>query len=164
MIRQPSSLKPTAPCFPTTPVVRPAKAGRQLKPPAEMARLFADSPEAIAETARLMEHITFTLDHLRYEYPEEPVPPGWIPQHWLQELVWTRARKHYGGVIPHKVARQLAEELNLIKERDYARYFLTFFDFVRLPPEPGILNQYWKLVVSGTWLSFLLDLGVPFSI
>src|SRR3546814_10514913 len=57
-----------------------ANAERHLKPPAEMARLFADAPEAIAETARLMEHITFTLDHLRYEYPEEPVPPGWIPR------------------------------------------------------------------------------------
>ncbi len=118
-----------------------ANAERHIKTPAEMARLFADAPDAIAESGRLLARIGFTLDHLKYEYPNEPVPRGWIPQHWLQELVWTRARKHYGGAIPPKVARQIAEELALIKERDYARYFLTVYDLVRFATERGILNQ-----------------------
>jgi error-prone DNA polymerase len=118
-----------------------ANAERHLKSPAEMARLFTDAPEAITETGRLLERIAFKLDQLKYDYPDGPVPKGWIPQHWLQELVWTRARKHYGGAIPHKVARQITEELELIKERDYARYFLTVFDLVRFASEQGILNQ-----------------------
>jgi error-prone DNA polymerase len=56
-----------------------ANGERYLKAPAEMARLFADAPEAIAVAADLFNAITFTLDELAYEYPHEPVPMGWTP-------------------------------------------------------------------------------------
>ena len=118
-----------------------ANAERHLKSPAEMARLFADAPGAVAETQRLFDRIRFSLDELRYEYPDEPVPAGWIPQHWLEELAWTRARRHYGGAVPKEICEKLVEELALIKRRDYARYFLTVHDLVRFANEQGILNQ-----------------------
>src|SRR3546814_2616871 len=50
-----------------------ANAERHLKPPAEMARLFRDCPQAVAETTGFLSRIGFTLDDLRYEYPHEPV-------------------------------------------------------------------------------------------
>ena len=65
-----------------------ANAERHLKPPAEMAELFADVPEAIAETVRFAERITFTLDQLKYNYPDEPVPPGKTAQAHLEDLAW----------------------------------------------------------------------------
>src|SRR5258705_3947183 len=55
-------------------------AERHLKPAAEMTRLFARYPEAIARTLEIVGRITFNLDELRYEYPQDPVPPGQIPQ------------------------------------------------------------------------------------
>ena len=51
-------------------------AERHLKSPAEMARLFARFPGAIARTIEIAEACRFSLDELKYEYPDEPVPPG----------------------------------------------------------------------------------------
>jgi error-prone DNA polymerase len=62
-------------------------AERHLKPPAEMARLFAACPQAITATQDLLACVRFTLDDLSYEYPHEPVPPGWQAQAWLEHLV-----------------------------------------------------------------------------
>ncbi|HWL47180.1 MAG TPA: PHP domain-containing protein, partial [Sphingomonadaceae bacterium] len=80
-----------------------ANAERHLKPPAEMARLFRDAPEAVAESTRLLARIAFSLDQLRYEYPHEPVPPGWSPQDWLEELVRRRLPLRYPEGAPPKV-------------------------------------------------------------
>src|SRR3546814_14457768 len=68
-----------------------AHAERHLKAPAEMARLFRDHRQAIAETQRFAACIGFTLDQLAYEYPHEPVPEGWNPQDWLEHLLWQAA-------------------------------------------------------------------------
>src|SRR3546814_10093039 len=63
-----------------------ANAERHLKPPAEMARLFRDCPQAVAETTGFLSRIGFTLDDLRYEYPHEPVPEGWRSEEHTSEL------------------------------------------------------------------------------
>jgi error-prone DNA polymerase len=118
-----------------------ANAERHLKPAAEMARLFRDAPEALAEVGHLLAQSDFTLDQLRYEYPDEQVPPGWTPQAWLEELVRRRAPQRYPGGVPEKVSRLLAEELALIEQLDYARYFLTIRDIVAFAENRGILCQ-----------------------
>jgi len=118
-----------------------ANAERHLKSPAEMARLFRDAPEAIAETAAFLARVRFSLGELRYEYPDEPVPPGWAPQAWLAELVRRRAAVRYPAGVPAKVAGLLAAELALIETLGYACYFLTIHDIVRFAEERGILCQ-----------------------
>ncbi|WP_157017856.1 error-prone DNA polymerase [Mesorhizobium xinjiangense] len=118
-----------------------ANAERHLKSPDEMARLFRDAPEAIAETTDFLARIDFSLDELRYEYPDEPVPPGKTPQGWLEELTWRRAALRYPNGIPEKVVRLLKDELTLIGQLDYARYFLTIRDIVRYAEDKGILCQ-----------------------
>ena len=65
-----------------------ANAERHLKPADEMARLFRDLPEAIAETMRFAGRIGFSLDQLKYQYPDEPVPPGKTAQRHLEDLTW----------------------------------------------------------------------------
>jgi error-prone DNA polymerase len=78
-----------------------ANAERHLKPPVEMARLFRDAPEAVAETIRFAERIAFSLDQLKYSYPEEPVPPGKTAQGHLEDLTWA-------GAIPNAFRRKCA--------------------------------------------------------
>ncbi len=116
-------------------------AERHLKSPAEMARLFHNAPEAVAETGRFLDRIVFTLDQLRYEYPYESVPHGWDPQDWLEYLVMEAAHARYGAVLPAKAARLIADEFDLIRREKYAHYFLTVHDIVRYARGQGILCQ-----------------------
>ena len=112
-----------------------ANAERHLKPPEEMARLFASFPEAIARTVEIADACRFSLDELKYEYPDEPVPPGKTAQQHLTDLAWEGARKRYPRDlhpegIPAEVQKRLVEELAIIAKLDYARYFLTVHDVV----------------------------------
>ena len=108
-----------------------ANAERHLKPASEMARLFASYPQAIARTLEIAGRLHFNLEELRYEYPEEPVPPGTSPQAHLEELAWRHAQERYPEGVPAKVRALLEKELALIARLDYARYFLTVYDVVR---------------------------------
>ncbi|WP_332811087.1 error-prone DNA polymerase, partial [Sphingomonas sp.] len=118
-----------------------ANAERHLKSPREMARLFRDAPEALEETQHLLSRIAFDLGELKYEYPEEPVPPGWTPQAWLAELVGRRLPMRYPDGIPEAVQKQVDAELGLIAKLDYARYFLTIREIVDFAESRGILCQ-----------------------
>ncbi|MGE4429851.1 MAG: error-prone DNA polymerase [Sphingobium sp.] len=118
-----------------------AHAERHLKPPAEMARLFAACPQAIDETGRLLGRIAFDLDQLRYEYPHEPVPYGWEPQDWLEHMVMEAAHQRYGAVLPDKARALIDKEFALIREQNYACYFLTVHDIVRFARSRDILCQ-----------------------
>ena len=81
-----------------------ANAERYLKPAKEMARLFRDHPQALAETQTLLRRIDFSLDELSYHYPEEPVPAGWTPQGWLEHLAWSAAHARHGDSLPERFA------------------------------------------------------------
>ncbi len=116
-------------------------AERHLKTPAEMARLFRDAPEAIAETSALDATLTFSLDELRYEYPDEMRADFATPQDALVHLAWEGAAFRYPGGIPNKVRENLEHELALIAELQYAPYFLTVHDIIRYARSRDILCQ-----------------------
>ncbi|MGX1307646.1 error-prone DNA polymerase [Amorphus suaedae] len=118
-----------------------ANAERHLKPPQEVERLFRDHPGAVAETVRLFERLAFSLDELRYDYPEEVTDPGSTPQQTLERLAREGARARYPAGVPEKVERAIAHELQLIGELDYAPYFLTVHDIVRFARSRAILAQ-----------------------
>lgn len=118
-----------------------ANSERHLKSPQEMTRLYADAPQAIEQTQVFLESIDFSLSQLRYQYPEEPIPPGLTPQAWLEELTWRHAGMKYPDGVTDKVRKLLHEELALIAELDYACYFLTIHDIVRAAEDKGILCQ-----------------------
>ncbi|MEG8047972.1 error-prone DNA polymerase [Sphingomonas aerolata] len=120
-----------------------ANGERHLKDTDEMARLFRDRPDAVGQSARLMARIAFSLDDLRYEYPHEPVPPGWEAQDWLEHLVWQTALERYDDRVPDRMLALLHEEFTLIREKNYAYYFLTVSDIVRFARscDPPILCQ-----------------------
>jgi error-prone DNA polymerase len=118
-----------------------ANAERHLKGGIEMARLFADYPGAVERTLEIAGRITFSLEELRYEYPDEPVPSGKTAQGHLEELTWELAGRRYPSGVPRQVKKLLGKELALIARLDYARYFLTVYDVVRFAQERGILCQ-----------------------
>ncbi len=118
-----------------------ANGERWLKPPNEMARLFANAPETIAETLEFLKRPIFDLAQLRYEYPEEPIPPGRTPQDWLSELVDRGLQVRYPEGTPVKVRTTLDKELAYVGARDLAPYFLTIHDIVREAENRGILCQ-----------------------
>jgi error-prone DNA polymerase len=116
-------------------------AERYLKPPQEMARLFHDFPQALSETMRFAGRIDFSLDQLKYQYPDEPVPPGKTAQQHLDDLTWAGAEKYFPQGIDEKLRTTLCKELDLIAELKYAHYFLTVHDIVRYARSQGILCQ-----------------------
>ncbi|MCA3555932.1 MAG: error-prone DNA polymerase [Aestuariivirga sp.] len=120
-----------------------ANAERHLKTPDEMARLFRGHPSAIANTLAIARVCRFSLEELKYEYPEEPVPRGSTPQQHLAHLAWEGAKERYPEGIPPKVKENIAKELALIERLNYAPYFLTVHDIVHYArtQDPPILAQ-----------------------
>jgi error-prone DNA polymerase len=118
-----------------------ANAERHLKPTQEMARLFREYPQAIAETVRFAERIIFSLDQLKYQYPDEPVPPGKTAQQHLEDLTQAGVEKYFPDGIDDKLRATLRKELDLIAELKYAHYFLTVNDIVQYARSQNILCQ-----------------------
>tara|TARA_B100000676_G_scaffold309993_1_gene375203 strand:+ start:153 stop:3572 length:3420 start_codon:yes stop_codon:yes gene_type:complete len=118
-----------------------ANAERHLKQPGEMTRLFADQPDALARTVEITDLITFNLDELRYEYPDEPVPDGLSAQKHLTDLARKGAAWRFPRGVPEKIRAVLEHELSLIDSLDYAPYFLTVYDIVRFARSQNILCQ-----------------------
>ncbi|MGJ4961854.1 error-prone DNA polymerase [Bradyrhizobium sp. HKCCYLRH3061] len=118
-----------------------ANAERHLKPGHEMARLFRDHPDAITETIRFTDRISFSLDQLKYQYPDEPVPSGKTAQGHLEDLTWAGAKSYFGEHLDERLRAILNKELALIAELNYAHYFLTVHDIVRYARSQGILCQ-----------------------
>src|SRR5262245_13628820 len=107
-----------------------SNAERCLKPPGEIARLFKDVPEAVAESLAFIDSINFSMDDLRYEYPEETAEGYADPQQALEDLSWKGAHKRYPNGIPEKVEASLKRELGIVGRLRYAPYFLTVADIV----------------------------------
>ncbi|MFT2094996.1 error-prone DNA polymerase [Acidiphilium multivorum] len=114
---------------------------RYLKPADEMARLFRGHEAAIAAQAEILDAVGFTLGDIRYEYPDEPVPPGRTPDAHLADLAWAGAAIRYPGGVPVAIAATIRRELDLIARLGYARYFLTVNDIVGFARRQGILCQ-----------------------
>ncbi len=120
---------------------RERHADRYLKPPAEMHRLFARWPEALARTLDIMARCTFDLGQLAYQYPEERADPTLTPQETLDRLTWAGAASRYPEGVPDEVTAALRHELTLIGKLDYAPYFLTVNSIIRFARSRGILCQ-----------------------
>ena len=116
---------------------------RYLKAPDVMVRLFARWPHAIAAAREVADACRFSLDELRYEYPEEIYPGGQTPQQFLEAETWKGAEWRYPEGLPDSVRATLERELALIGKLELARYFLTIKDIVDYARgvDPPILCQ-----------------------
>jgi len=113
---------------------------RYVKPAAEMARLFADLPEAIAHTGELSSRLEFELVDLGYEFPKYPVPPGETMDSFLRKRAEEGARRRYRPY-HEKARRQVERELALIGKLKLSGYFLIVWDLVEFCRAQGILAQ-----------------------
>jgi error-prone DNA polymerase len=118
-----------------------ANAERHLKSAEDMAHLFDAAPGAVREGLRILEEVSFSLDDLAYEYPEEPCGESATPQDELVRLTEEGLRNRYPDGAPEKVQKAIAHELALVAELAYAPYFLTVHDIVRFARTRGILCQ-----------------------
>jgi len=98
-------------------------------------------PELLAESVRIAERCTFSLNELRYTYPRELVPEGHTPTTWLRKLTDEGARWRWPEGVPDKARRLIEKELALIAELRYESYFLTVHDIVRFARGESILCQ-----------------------
>ena len=129
---------------------------RYLKPPQQMHRLFEAHPQALWRTIEIAERCTFSLDQLRYQYPDEIVPPGKTAIEYLTELTWAGAHDRYPHLaatlaspspaqstdsIPRKVKDLIIKELTFIENMKYEAYFLTVYDIVKYARSKDILCQ-----------------------
>jgi error-prone DNA polymerase len=115
---------------------------RCLKAPAEMVRLFAGYPDAIANTVRVLDACAgFSLDELHHEYPDEILEPGRTPLQTLTARVYEAAGERWPEGVPSDIQNRIAHELRLIEQLAYAPYFLTVHEVVRFARQQGILCQ-----------------------
>ncbi|WP_186239592.1 error-prone DNA polymerase [Burkholderia gladioli] len=96
---------------------------------------------ALEETVRIAQRCTFSLDELRYEYPDELVPAGYTPTSYLREQTYIGAHERFPNGIPFSVQTQIEHELQLIAKLKYEPYFLTVYDIVRFARSQNILCQ-----------------------
>ena len=117
-----------------------ANAERHLKTPEEMARLFRDYPDAVERSVQVAERCRFSLADLKYDYPNE-APHGRTAQEELEDRAWKGLAKRFPGGITDRERDVLNRELDLIRDRGYASYFLTVDNIVQYARSRGILCQ-----------------------
>jgi error-prone DNA polymerase len=115
-------------------------AERHLKSAAEMMQLFADAPEAIANTELVANRIAFSLENLGYEFPQYPVPPGQTMDGYLREVTFMGAHKRFRH-IPKAFRNQLEKELAIIAKLQFSGYFLIVWDIVNFCNHEDIMVQ-----------------------
>lgn len=98
-------------------------------------------PSLISETLRISQQCQFSLDELRYEYPEEVIPTGQDANTYLREQVALGAAQRWPNGVPSAIQSRIQHELILISELDYEYYFLTVYDLVQFARERQILCQ-----------------------
>jgi len=98
-------------------------------------------PALLEETLRIASACHFSLDELRYEYPQEVVPRGYVASSYLRELVARGSAVRWPQGIPTDIQQRIDKELTLIEELEYEYYFLTVYDIVRFARERDILCQ-----------------------
>lgn len=114
-------------------------AERHLRSRLRLAQTYPD--ELLAETIRVAERCTFSLDELRYQYPDEVVPEGHTPASYLRQATYEGAGRRWPHGITAKVQAQIEHELELICDLHYEHYFLTVFDIVSFARSQHILCQ-----------------------
>ena len=113
---------------------------RRVKSPAEVERLFADLPEAIANTGILSSRLKFTLSDLGYQFPKYPVPDGKSQMQFLRDRTHDGMIQRY-GLSNDEAQKQIDRELALIEKLDLSGYFLIVWDIIRFCRGKNILVQ-----------------------
>ena len=107
----------------------------------EFVERYSDIPHSIQNASEIAQRCTFTLDSLRYTYPQEVVPHEVSPMDWLRTCVHKGVSERYPEGVPDAVSTQIQYELRLIEKLNFPHYFLTVYDVVQFARSKGILCQ-----------------------
>ncbi len=105
-----------------------------------MRTLFRDRPDAITNTERLADRLTFSLENIGYKFPDFSVPPGHSMDSFLRTIVWFGAQQRYEAITT-AVRRKLEEELALIQKLGFPGYFLIVWDIINFCREHNVMVQ-----------------------
>lgn len=114
---------------------------RYLKPIDAIEKIFINHLDWMSNTLEVASRCDFSMDEIKYRYPSEWLPPGETSTTYLEKLAFEGAKKRYGDSVPLAALNQVRHELTLIKELDYADYFLTIWDIVQFAQSKKILYQ-----------------------
>ncbi|MEG0226567.1 MAG: error-prone DNA polymerase [Comamonas sp.] len=114
-------------------------AERHLRSRLRLAQTFP--ADLLAQTLNVVARCSFSLDELRYQYPDEVVPAGHTPESYLRQATYEGAGRRWPQGIPPKAQTQIEHELALICELKYEPYFLTVYDIVVFARSRNILCQ-----------------------
>lgn len=128
-----------------------------LKSPAEMARLFGETPEALMNTIRIAEMANVDLGFKGYHLPEFDVPEGTTADRYLRQLCEQGAMKHY-GTLDGEIGERLDYELGVIANMGFTNYFLIVWDFVKFAKENGILVGPGRGSAAGSLVTYCLEI------
>ncbi len=128
-----------------------------LKSPAEMARLFGETPEALMNTIRIAEMANVDLSFKGYHLPEFDVPAGMTSDIYLRKLCEQGAMKHY-GTLEGEIGERLDYELNIIADMGFTNYFLIVWDFVKFAKENDILVGPGRGSAAGSLVTYCLEI------
>jgi error-prone DNA polymerase len=114
-------------------------AEQHLRSRLRIANLYPE--QTVRETINVLDHCTFSLDDLKYEYPDELVPQGFTPTEYLRQETYIGAQWRFPSGVPANIQQQIENELVLIADLKYEPYFLTVYDIVRYARSQHILCQ-----------------------
>jgi error-prone DNA polymerase len=114
-------------------------AEQHLRSRLRIANLYPE--QTLHETISVLERCTFSLENLRYEYPDELVPKGYTPTEYLRQETYIGAQWRFPSGVPANIQQQIENELALIADLKYEPYFLTVYDIVRYARSQHILCQ-----------------------
>jgi len=114
-------------------------AERHLRTRLRLAQLYPT--DLLEETLRVADRCDFSLEELRYQYPDEVVPEGETPASYLRRITYEGAGRRWPHGVPETITAQIEHELELIADLKYEHYFLTVYDIVRFARSRHILCQ-----------------------
>jgi len=109
-----------------------------IKSAEEMARVFAELPEACSNTLAVAERCNLTLEFNQFHLPRYVVPSEHTLDSYLHELAHAGLKRRYGANPGDAIEARLAHELSVIEKMGFAGYFLVVWDFIRYAREQGI--------------------------
>ncbi|MHB9032501.1 MAG: DNA polymerase III subunit alpha, partial [Anaerolineae bacterium] len=110
-----------------------------LKSPAEMAELFADLPEALANTLRIAQRCQVEIAFRSQALPPQPQLQGKDPDAFLAELCAAALPGHYPPRGLPKASAQVQHELDVIRQTRLAGFFLLVWEIVSWSRQQGIM-------------------------
>lgn len=128
-----------------------------LKSAAEMEKLFAWCPEAVANTAEIARRCNVTLDFGTYHLPDYPVPQGYDVDTWLAKLCQDKLTWRYPQPT-QEIHERMEYELSVIKKMGYSSYFLIVWDFCDYARRNGIMVGPGRGSGAGSIVAYILGI------